>query len=668
MSRKQGREKGPREGPRKAWGGMAIRRTHTSSNFRTEERCTQGHFPLVAKQSAQAGGRLQVLAFVSLGRQSSLGPLHMRGKRPQKEGLSRPTPEVSTMDLHQASAEGDERKIKSLLTGGLLGRILGRKSTEVDAPDQKGNTPLALAVQNGQVAAVALLLEHGANANASLRSGSTLLHDAAMRNDPDIASLLLDHEADIEAGERGSRMTPLAQAAFSGSTETAAVLLQRGASVGVRCWEGETSLHLAAKRGHVEVVRLLLDHGADINEAGNASHSTALHCAVMKSRVEVGALLLQRGADPNKKDEPGYAPLHWAAREKNALLVQRLLEHGADANALDRHGRSPLEIAGNHAEITGLIQRHAEARPASLPSAMRDSPASHRPAEGKTPAVDPADAGKTPASKAADSEEAGDLEQPPAMPNDALRALRSQVERIASQHQRSPSELDPSGKISKQLPWICRTLTEAASALESGRDPFGNPITSAQVIQGLGILREMVCQPSYLTTMELAYPGIAVPLEERMVELGGIIAALAGPPARASASDSQGVETLSPIFSGDGSLDMDAQVDRAVGQLRQEGEAGSRALAALIRELLACRSPKIIHVLRAAGQIVPTDELISAVQAVARASELTEAPASPRFAPEIVGEGRVGWASGTYPRVMKAALEAQASLESDAKG
>jgi len=574
------------------------------------------------------------------------------------------------MDLHQASAEGDERKIKSLLTGGLLGRILGRKSTEVDAPDQKGNTPLALAVQNGQVAAVALLLEHGANANASLRSGSTLLHDAAMRDYPDIASLLLDHGADIEAGERGSRMSPLAQAAFSGSTETAAVLLQRGASVGVRCWEGETPLHLAAKRGHVEVVRLLLDHGADIDEAGNASHATALHCAVMKSQVEVGGLLLQRGADPNKKDEPGYAPLHWAAREGNALLVQRLLEHGADANALDRHGRSPVQIAGNHAEITGLIQRHVEARPAPDRAAGEDSPAAQPPAEKEPPALDSAEAGKNPASRTAQAEEDGAPGPPasPALPNDALRALRARVESLAAQHQHSRNVSDPSGKISKQLPWICRTLTEAASALESGRDPFGNPITSAQVIQGLGKLREMVCQPSYLTTMELAYPGIAAPLEERMVELGGIIAALAGPPARASASDSQGVETLSPIFSGDGSLDMDAQVDRAVGQLRQEGEAGSRALAALIRELLACRSPKIIHVLRAAGQIVPTDELISAVQAVARASELTEAPASPRFAPEIVGEGRVGWTSGTYPRVMKAALEAQASLESDAKG
>ncbi|MFO8175848.1 MAG: ankyrin repeat domain-containing protein, partial [Longimicrobiales bacterium] len=178
------------------------------------------------------------------------------------------------MGLHQAAAEGDERKLKSLLTGGFFGRILRRKSIELDTPDQQGNTPLALAVQNGQVAAVALLVEHGADANASLRSGSTLLHDAAMRNHPDIASLLIDHGADIEANESGSRMTPLAQAAFSGSTETAAVLLQRGASVDVRCWEGETPLHLAAKRGCVEVVRLLLGHGADIDGAGNASQST----------------------------------------------------------------------------------------------------------------------------------------------------------------------------------------------------------------------------------------------------------------------------------------------------------------------------------------------------------------------------------------------------------
>ncbi|MGM0669047.1 MAG: hypothetical protein ACQET1_04960, partial [Gemmatimonadota bacterium] len=106
---------------------------------------------------------------------------------------------------------------------------------------------------------------------------------------------------------------------------------------------------------------------------------------------------------------------------------------------------------------------------------------------------------------------------------------------------------------------------------------------------------------------------------------------------------------LAAICSRDDILDVDRHIDRAVGQMRTEGEPGSRALAALIRELLACRSPKIILVLQAARQVAPTNELISAVEAVARASELTEAPANPRFNPEIVGEGRVGWTSGTYP-------------------
>lgn len=75
-----------------------------------------------------------------------------------------------------------------------------------------------------------------------------------------------------------------------------------------------------------------------------------------------------------------------------------------------------------------------------------------------------------------------------------------------------------------QIPWICRTLDEAASALQTKKDPFGNPITVAQVVGGLGELVAYVRDPSYGTSMEMAYPGIDKPLQESMDELERIIA------------------------------------------------------------------------------------------------------------------------------------------------
>ena len=249
----------------------------------------------------------------------------------------------------------------------------------------------------------------------------------------------------------------------------------------------------------------------------------------------------------------------------------------------------------------------------------------------------------------------------PTTPNDALMALRFDVEKLTVGHPRRQNATLHS-KLPVQLPWICRTLEEAASALESGIDPFGNPITDAQVCGGLRTLTEMVRDPEYLTLMEIGYPGIATPLERCMDRLEAIVGDIETPPTAVPLS-SKGTETLVALCTELGILFPDQRVSQAVEELCEEGEPGSRSLAALIRELLACRSPKITYALQAAGQVVSVPELRDAVRAVASASELTEAPAHGRFVPHIVGGGRVGWASGTYRQVVNAALEATALLE-----
>ena len=249
------------------------------------------------------------------------------------------------------------------------------------------------------------------------------------------------------------------------------------------------------------------------------------------------------------------------------------------------------------------------------------------------------------------------------LPNDALRAVRSRVERLGVDHPRQQRPgLDP--KLDQQLPWISQTLEEAAKALESGLDPFGNPITDAQVVGGLRKLTQMVCDPGYLSAMDLGHPGITAPLKRCMDDLEAIVQGIEGTPATASPPPaSKGVKTLFALCTELGILFPDQHVNQAVEELRREGESGSRALAVLIRELMDCRSPKITYVLAAAGQATTTPELLDAVRAVAEASELTEAPANPRFTPEIIGGGRAGWTSGTYRAVVAKALQAEELLK-----
>lgn len=105
-----------------------------------------------------------------------------------------------------------------------------------------------------------------------------------------------------------------------------------------------------------------------------------------------------------------------------------------------------------------------------------------------------------------------------------LTVLRSKVLGFSKQY---PLPINKGGpgvtKAEKQIPWIDRTLKEAAEALTTGKDPFGNPITMKQTKNGLEQLISMVCDEEYLTFMDMIYEGIADPLKKTMQELKQII-------------------------------------------------------------------------------------------------------------------------------------------------
>jgi len=105
-----------------------------------------------------------------------------------------------------------------------------------------------------------------------------------------------------------------------------------------------TPLMYAARYGHVDVVRLMLEGGADAKRA-NAVQRTALHMAAWSGYLEVCRLLLDCGAKVDPQDKLKETPLHDAARQGHLSVVKLLVERGADVRVKNDYGMTASKVA-----------------------------------------------------------------------------------------------------------------------------------------------------------------------------------------------------------------------------------------------------------------------------------------------------------------------------------
>ena len=301
-----------------------------------------------------------------------------------------------------------------------------------------GLTALVFAAREGDLATAKVLLDAGAQINQQTQYGWTALLTATQNRNYTLGSYLLEHGADPNVANKGG-WTPLYLATDNRNIEGGDYpvragdmdhldfikkLLATGADVNARVkdstetrtiftmqWlyeDGATAFLRASQSGDVELMKLLLEHGADPKIA-TANNTTALAVAAgigwvegvtyehsAKDSLEAVRMLIDLGVDPNVVDRDGRTALHGAAHKGRNEVVQLLVDHGAKLDARDfgsrdtgigalqGHGWLPVDYADGlvrvgvqsaipHPETATLVRKLMSERKIEIPTPISGS-------------------------------------------------------------------------------------------------------------------------------------------------------------------------------------------------------------------------------------------------------------------------------------------------------
>lgn len=276
--------------------------------------------------------------------------------------------------LHFAAGNGNLRAVKLLLSEG----------ADSGMKDMNGFSPIDVAASKGHLDVVQELFAHGASIRNRSIDRRTILHHAASANAVDIVHFLLSQNDEVAPGVDvldSNGFSSLHVAAQFGYLEVARLLIDAGTNVNVlsssitmsddaaeavsdstvesevhETTRHESPLHLAADNGHDDVVKLLLQSQDVEIDIRNHLEQTPLLVAVSKSYTDIVVLLIQAGANIEASaSSDGRTALLMAAMQGSEELVRTLLEFGAHVEVVSEFGETPIEIVESD-DIRGVLQ------------------------------------------------------------------------------------------------------------------------------------------------------------------------------------------------------------------------------------------------------------------------------------------------------------------------
>jgi len=330
-------------------------------------------------------------------------------------------------DLNSIDQMGETALMKAAMVGELESlQALIEAGADVSLADPRKNTALIFAAgmrrsqmesfhvdETSVTSIVEQLLAAGADVNAGNDYGITPLIASAQERHADVATLLINAGADVNAKTTPDEFTPLMEAAKAGYADIVTLLLEAGADpaltdrVGRNAAEWasdypdivtmlggtpvkkaaparevtpeqrerarqrlselgysevtESLFVMSAHAGDLEAVKAFLDYGLSVDSKDPRDHTTTpLLGAATLDTPDIGLVLIQAGADVNAKDTNGSTALIWAAQRCGLHeLVKALVEAGADVNAKAAGGATPLMMAeiSNCSDNIAILQQ-----------------------------------------------------------------------------------------------------------------------------------------------------------------------------------------------------------------------------------------------------------------------------------------------------------------------
>lgn len=198
-----------------------------------------------------------------------------------------------------------------------------------------------------------ILAEDPSLATARDEAGVSALLLARYRFDRDTTDALLAADPELDIFEA---------AALGYPDRLRERLLDDPAAAAAFSRDGFTALHLAAFFGKTEAARMLLDHGASVDVyTRNPFANQPLHAAAAGRHIEVCRVLLAAGADVNATQHGGYTPLHESAQHGDVEMSELFLSAEADVQAVNDTGETPADTAAaaGHADLAARLREIA---------------------------------------------------------------------------------------------------------------------------------------------------------------------------------------------------------------------------------------------------------------------------------------------------------------------